>query len=119
MIKNNGRIPPRFKTKKFSQKVLKPVWEDSGPNITITSLADDYVHWAQPRTLTVRECARLQGFPDWYEFRGSRTTGGIRRSGDPTKKNFDRDLPKYTQIGNAVPVKLAYETGKNFYKILT
>jgi len=118
MIKNNGRIPPRFKTKKFSQKVLKPVWEDSGPNITITSLADDYVHWAQPRTLTVRECARLQGFPDWYEFMGNRTTGGLRRAGNPRKSIHFREVPKYTQVGNAVPVQLANILGHHFGRIL-
>ena len=33
--------------------------------------------------------------------------------------NFDRELPKYTQIGNAVPVKLGKEIGLHFLKILT
>jgi len=118
MIKNNGRIPPRFRTKKFSQKVLKSVWGEYGPNITITSLADDYVHWVQPRTLTVRECARIQGFPDWYQFMGKRTTGGIRRAGNPRKSIHFREVPKYTQIGNAVPVQLAKILGKHFRGIL-
>ena len=31
---------------------------------------------------------------------------------------FDRELPKYTQIGNAVPVELAYNIGRNFVKLL-
>ena len=38
------------------------------PNITVTSLPDDYVHFSQPRSLTVREWARLQIFSDWYQF---------------------------------------------------
>ena len=118
MIRNNGRIPPRFKTKKFSQKVLLPVWTESGPNITATSLADDYVHWAQPRTLTVREWARLQTFPDCYKFMGNRTTGGLRRAGNPRESIHFREVPKYTQIGNAVPVQLANILGQHFRWIL-
>ena len=49
---------------------------------------------------------------------GKRTTGGIRRAGNPRQNIFDREVPKYTQIGNAVPVKLAYEIGSHFSKIL-
>ena len=47
-----------------------------------------------------------------------RTTGGIRKAGNPLEKNYKREVPKYTQIGNAVPAKLAYEIGKHFKKIL-
>ena len=118
MLEHNGEIPAQFKTKKFAQRLLPKVWGPSGPSITATSLADDYVHFSQPRILTVREWARLQGFPDWYEFAGSRTTGGLRRAGNPREGNFDRELPKYTQIGNAVPVKLAEAVGGHFLKIL-
>ena len=31
---------------------------------------------------------------------------------------FEREVPKYTQIGNAVPVKLALEIGTHFSKII-
>lgn len=118
MIKNNGEIPPEFQTKKFAQRLLPKHWGDAGPTITATSLPDDYVHFSQPRILTVREWARLQGFPDWYQFSGSRTTGGIRRAGNPREGVFDRELPKYTQIGNAVPVALAEAIGLHFQKVL-
>ena len=97
----------KFKTKKFAQRLLNKRWNGKGPNITATSLPDDYVHYSQPRTLTVREWARLQMFPDWYLFQGKRHTGGIRRAGNPQKGIFDREVPKYTQIGNAVPCLLA------------
>ena len=118
MIKHNGEIPPELKTKKFAQRLLPKQWGNKGPTITACSLPDDFVHFSQPRSLTVREMARLQTFPDWYKFSGKRTTGGIRRAGNPRESNFEREVPKYTQIGNAVPVKLAYEIGKHFKKIL-
>lgn len=118
MLENNGSIPANLKTKKFAQRLLPAKWGEKGPTITATSLPDDYVHFSQPRTLTVREWARLQGFPDWYIFSGKRTTGGIRRAGNPKEGIFDRELPKYTQIGNAVPVYLAKKLGEHFKKIL-
>ena len=118
MIKNNGVIPDNLKTKKFAQRLLPSTWGKNGPTITACSLPDDFVHYKQARSLTVREWARLQTFPDWYQFAGKRTTGGTRRAGNPRKNNFDREVPKYTQIGNAVPVKLAFKIGKHFESIL-
>ncbi len=118
MLDNNGVIKDKFKTKKFAQRLLNKRWNGKGPNITATSLPDDYVHYSQPRSLTVREWARLQMFPDWYQFKGKRTTGGLRRAGNPQKGIFDREVPKYTQIGNAVPVELARRIGFNLKKII-
>ena len=118
MIKNNGEIPEKFKTKKFAQRLLPKKWGKKGPTITATSLPDDFVHYSQARSPTVREWARLQTFPDWYQFAGKRTTGGIRRAGNPRESIFEREVPKYTQIGNAVPVKLAFEIGNHFSKII-
>ena len=118
MLDNDGVIKDKFKTKKFAQRLLNKRWNGKGPNITATSLPDDYVHYSQPRTLTVREWARLQMFPDWYQFKGKRTTGGIRRAGNPQKGIFDREVPKYTQIGNAVPVELAKRLGEKIIKLL-
>lgn len=107
------------KTKKFAQRVLPKEWKEGvGPSITATSLPDDFIHYEQPRSLTVREWARLQGFPDWYEFHGKRTTGGVRRAGRPSEGVWDRETPKYTQIGNAVPVLLAEALGNHFAAIL-
>ena len=118
MINNNGEIPEHLKTKKFAQRLLPRKWGEKGPSITVCSLPDDFVHYEQARSLTVREFARLQTFPDWYEFAGKRTTGGLRRAGNPRESIFEREVPKYTQIGNAVPVKLAFEIGKHLVKIL-
>ena len=118
MHESGGEIPEEFRTKKFSQRLLPCQWGVSGPTMTCCSAPDDYVHFSQPRNLTVREWARLQMFPDWYQFMGPRTTGGLRRAGNPREGLFDRELPKYTQIGNAVPVGLAYNVGKHFIKLL-
>jgi len=118
MMENNGDKPQGFSTRKFSQRLLPPRWGDAGPTITAASMPDDYVHFSQPRSLTVREWARLQTFPDWYEFHGPRTTGGAKRAGTPAGQFLDRELPKYTQIGNAVPVFLAKAIGDHFMSIL-
>lgn len=93
-------------------------WGNKGRTITITSLADDFVHYSQARAPTVRECARMQTFPDWYKFAGKRTTGGIRRAGNPRANIFDREVPKFTQIGNVVPVKIGEAIGLHLKNIL-
>lgn len=118
MIQHDGEIPPKYRTKKFYQKVLPKRWGEGGPNITIASNPSDFVHYSQPRHLTVRECARFQTFPDTYMFCGKRNTGGRRRAGDPDKGVWEREVPKYTQIGNAVPAKLAETVGKHLIHIV-
>ncbi len=86
-------------TKKHSQRSLD--WD--APSPTIVSMPDDFVHPEEPRTLTVREMARIQSFPDSFEFRSKETTGSLRR-------RFE--VPQYTQVGNAVPPKLARALGE-------
>lgn len=118
MLSSGGEIPEEHQTRKFSQRILRAQWGNQGPTITATTLPDDYVHYSQPRILTVREWARLQLFPDWYQFTGKRTTGGLRRAGNPQAGLFEREAPKYTQIGNAVPVGLAERVGRHLRAIL-
>lgn len=84
--------------KKTAIRVLDPL--SSAP--TITSLPDDLLHYFEPRTLTVRENARLQSFPDWFVFKGNYTTGGKRRC---------KEVPRFTQVANAVPPLLAEQLG--------
>jgi len=69
---------------------------------TVTTLPDDILHYSEPRILTVRENARLQSFPDWFEFKGKYTTGGKLRT---------KECPRYTQVGNAVPPLFAEALG--------
>jgi DNA (cytosine-5)-methyltransferase 1 len=79
------------------------------PAHTLTTLPDDLLHYCEPRILTVREYARLQSFPDWFEFHGKYTTGGDRRC---------NECPRYTQIGNAVPPLVAEAWGLAIAKLL-
>ncbi|MBN8705278.1 MAG: DNA cytosine methyltransferase [Bacteroidetes bacterium] len=77
---------------------------------TITTLPDDYIHYSEPRILTVREYARIQSFPDWYQIKGKYTTGGKRRT---------KEVPRYSQIGNAIPPLFGEQSGlalKEFLK---
>ena len=71
------------------------------------SIPDDACHYHEtidsPRTLTVREMARIQSFPDWFEIKSKVTTGGSMRK---------FEVPQYTQIGNAVPPLLGSALGK-------
>ncbi|MCR4302832.1 MAG: DNA cytosine methyltransferase [Gallionella sp.] len=77
----------------IKKHALTPLHGDS-PSATITTLPDDMVHYSEPRILTVRENARIQTFPDWFQFTGKYTTGG---------KDRKNECPRYTQVGNAVP----------------
>lgn len=69
---------------------------------TITGMPDDYLHYSEPRIMTVRECARIQSFPDWYEFKSKYTTGGQMRK---------KEVPRYSQVGNAIPPLFAHQAG--------
>lgn len=95
----------KLNTRKHSQRPI----DLEKPAPTMVTLPDDFVHPVSPRILTVREMARIQSFPDSFEFRGKETTGG-------NKRKFE--VPQYTQVGNAVAPELAFHLAKNIRKIL-
>lgn len=100
-----SEIRNRYGLKKQALRVLDP----DMPSPTITSMPDDLLHYAEPRTLTVRENARLQSFPDWFKFEGKYTTGGERRR---------HEVPRFTQVANAVPPLVARAIGETLAEII-
>ena len=85
------------------------VLDAAAPAPTITGMPDDYLHYSEPRIMTVRECARIQSFPDWYEFKSKYTTGGQARK---------KEVPRYSQIGNAIPPLFAVQAGEELMKMI-
>lgn len=81
-------------SEKRNYNVLKP--DSQSP--TVMTIADDYIHFSNPRALTVREMARLQSFDDSFVFQGKRSTGGNKRKSE---------VPQFTLVGNAVPPLMA------------
>ncbi len=99
------QIKEYFELKKNNTKVLiKNI-----PTPTLTTLPDDYIHYLEPRILTVREYARIQSFNDRYEFKGKYTTWGKLRV---------QETPRYTQIGNAIPPLFAECAANVLYDII-
>lgn len=99
------RILPK---KMFIKRNYRLRLDEAAPTVTSHCL-DEFIHPLYNRALTVRECARLQSFPDSYEFVG----------GPYIVPHIDRTVQdKYEQIGDAVPPLLAYAWGKTIIKIL-
>lgn len=87
-------LPPgmqRALRKDHTRRYRRMTW-NGVPRSVITRFRDpksgEYTHPEQDRTLSIREAARLQGFPDRFQLLGDRTS-------------------QYEQVGNAVPVPLA------------
>ena len=104
---NWRNLPPEFPSKRI-QQIRRSAADGQGsrstyygrlrvdrPSYTISTYFNRpgngcYIHPSAPRLITVREAARLQGFPDHYRF-------------------FGRGRDKFVQVGNAVPPLLAYQ----------
>lgn len=73
------------------------------PSLTLTCAPaqkqTERCHPTETRPLSVREYARIQTFPDEWVFSGTLSS-------------------KYKQIGNAVPVNLAYAVGRSLIRLL-
>jgi DNA (cytosine-5)-methyltransferase 1 len=89
-----GRLSKKFLLENDTKKDKKVLIAPERPVSTITTHPDEFIHYAEPRNITVREMARLQSFPDGFRFRGRYTINGPRR-------RFD--VARCSQVGNAVP----------------
>lgn len=86
----------RYRGDIFSDKYVRLRWDGLSRSIT-AHLAKDgywYIHPRENRTLSVREAARIQTFPDSFRFAGSMTS-------------------RFAQIGNAVPPLLGQAVGRS------
>lgn len=98
------RVLPK---KMFIKRNYRLIADEPSPTVTSHCL-DEFVHPTYNRALTVRECARLQSFPDSYDFCG----------GPYLVPHVDWAVQdKYEQIGDAVPPLLAYAWGKKIISI--
>lgn len=79
----------RYSAETFDDKYKRLDWDDRSRSITAHIAKDGYwyIHPEEHRTLTVREAARIQTFPDSFRFAGTRSDA-------------------FRQIGNAVPPML-------------
>src|SRR5262249_12125289 len=70
------KVPQEYRDRHGMRKQCVTALHPDLPAHTVTTLPDDLLHYSEPRILTVRENARLQSFPDWFDFKGKYTTGG-------------------------------------------
>lgn len=99
------RVLPK---KMFIKRNYRLIENEASPTVTSHCL-DEFVHPLYNRALTVRECARLQSFPDSYDFCG----------GPYLTPHLHNDIQdKYEQIGDAVPPLLAYAWAKQISDIM-
>jgi DNA (cytosine-5)-methyltransferase 1 len=85
----------RYRSDIFDDKYKRLSWDDVSRTITAHIAKDGYwyIHPDQDRTLSIREAARIQTFPDRFRFAGHPTV-------------------QLRQIGNAVPPALARAVGQ-------
>ena len=89
---NIKSLPENFKNLRNFNKAFQRM-NSTKPSLTIDTGHRNYFHYSENRIPTVRESARIQSFPDWFIFLGSKTS-------------------QYKQVGNAVPPELALQLAK-------
>jgi len=97
----SGRSWVMYDPRGFKDKMRRISWNKPSPTIVAHLAKDGYmfIHPFIDRTITVREAARIQSFPDSFEFLGSISS-------------------QFRQVGNAVPPLLAKAIGEEILKCL-
>ena len=89
-----GRLSKEFLYENGCHSNKRFVLDISRPCSTLTTAPEELIHYKHPRVVTLREMARLQSFPDDFQFYGRYTLNGPARG---------VDVPRNAQIGNAIP----------------
>ena len=90
----------------YGSRNRRLIWDE--PSFTVTShCLDEILHPRLNRAITPREAARLQSFPDWYQF-----------AGPYVQFHGSKEQDKYEQIGDAIPPLLACALAKQLIKCL-
>ena len=86
----------------FKDKMRRIRWDRPSPTIVAHLAKDGYmfIHPWKDRTISVREAARIQAFPDDFEFTGAMSS-------------------QYRQVGNAVPPVLAEAIGRKVIEAIS
>lgn len=111
-VKSNfksGNVNEDMLNELLTKKNMRRRLDRNNVAATVVSLPDDFISPFENRTFSVREMARLQSFDDSFTFLGPRTTGGDRRK---------KEVPQYTQVGNAVPPLLARAVALEIARVL-
>ncbi|MEN1927384.1 DNA cytosine methyltransferase [Luteimonas qiangzhengi] len=104
-----GRLKKSFLLENNTKKDKKVLIDPTCPVSTITTHPDEFIHYKEPRNITVREMARFQSFPDDFHFFGRYTINGPRRK---------YDVARCSQVGNAVPPLMAQGVGLALLELL-
>lgn len=105
-----GRLSKQFLYDNNCHSNKRFVLDVKRPSSTLTTAPEELIHYKHPRVVTLREMARLQSFPDNFEFLGRYTLNGPSRG---------IDVPRNAQIGNAIPPLVGRALGRTIEKIAT
>lgn len=91
--------PKRLQNNSDLNRAMRRLNMDEPSHTIVHNNCDHYYHPIEERRITIREMARIQGYPDNYIFTGSKTE-------------------QSRQVGNSVPIDLAYAISKSVKKNL-
>ena len=101
------RKHPELGNAKITKQCYRRMIETEPAPTVVANFVITTIHYSKNRNLTAREAARLQTFPDTFEFKGYKT-----------RMSWQKSLSQFEQIGNAVPPELARLMGNCIKDIL-